>query len=762
MLTPSAHPVRSSLLQTVRILLFLAAITGRCLAAEALHPVTVADAIEMTKVSYQGDSGRVATFSPDGSQVVVVIRKGNLATNTNEYSMLLWHTSGLFSASPERPITLASLSSSSNREGIKNVVWQDSKTVLFLGNDGAGFQQLYACDVQTASLRQLTHTNSNVLSFDTPGSLDNIAYVATVPAEALFDNKTGREGLLIKPGESLANILSGKKVVRTFSNGLEPSDNSLGNALYFSDVSGVHHLPTVDPIPFWGPTPRVSPDGRYLVLTTQVQHVPRRWESYSNPLIREFIAYKDPTGKSLFRRYELIDTSTGHSRVLLDTPILPNQPVIAWSGDSHSIAIAGVYLTLDGATSDEYKARQSHTFVVEIAVPSCEVTVISQEAPDVIDGSQFRSLHWASGRELALNETRSDPRSGIAAMAETVFRKSGNQWTIEPAITGKRNETDIIVQEDMNTPPDLYALDRTTGRRSLMLELNRQFRNFHFARVEEVTWKGSDGHEVKGGLYYPLNYVPGHRYPLVIQTHAWDPSKFWIDGPFTTAFAAQPIAGHDIAVLQADEDYREFDTLTEMKREVSTFEGAIDYLDRRGLIDRRRVGIIGFSRTGMFVPWSLVHSPKRYNFAAASIADGSAMGYAQYFLTNTFDVDPWYKRVYGGLPFGKALKRWATLSPGMNLQKVHTPIRVVAIGPDLLLEEWEMYVALSCLKKPVEMVYLADGVHVLEKPWDRVVSQQGDVDWFRFWLKNEEDQDPSKADQYARWRDLRNQAAASQ
>jgi hypothetical protein len=29
------------------------------------------------------------------------------------------------------------------------------------------------------------------------------------------------------------------------------------------------------------------------------------------------------------------------------------------------------------------------------------------------------------------------------------------------------------------------------------------------------------------------------------------------------------------------------------------------------------------------------------------------------------------------------------------------------------------------------------------------------VDWFCFWLKGEEDADPSKAEQYGRWRELR-------
>ena len=60
------------------------------------------------------------------------------------------------------------------------------------------------------------------------------------------------------------------------------------------------------------------------------------------------------------------------------------------------------------------------------------------------------------------------------------------------------------------------------------------------------------------------------------------------------------------------------------------------------------------------------------------------------------------------------------------------------------------------LRKPVDMVVFWDGVHVLEKPWDRMISQGGNVDWFDFWLNGREDPDPVRAAQYARWRELKN------
>ena len=86
----------------------------------------------------------------------------------------------------------------------------------------------------------------------------------------------------------------------------------------------------------------------------------------------------------------------------------------------------------------------------------------------------------------------------------------------------------------------------------VLLDLNPQFKDLEFGKVEEIKWKTADGNEEKGGLYYPIHYTAGKKYPLVIQTHDWYPDRFSIDGPFTTAFAAQPMAGKDIMVLQTE------------------------------------------------------------------------------------------------------------------------------------------------------------------------------------------------------------------
>src|SRR5882762_6387497 len=56
--------------------------------AEGKRPVTVADAIEMTRSADELRNQQIAHYSPDGKKFVIILRKANLEQNTNDFSML--------------------------------------------------------------------------------------------------------------------------------------------------------------------------------------------------------------------------------------------------------------------------------------------------------------------------------------------------------------------------------------------------------------------------------------------------------------------------------------------------------------------------------------------------------------------------------------------------------------------------------------------------------------------------------------------------
>ena len=111
--------------------------------------------------------------------------------------------------------------------------------------------------------------------------------------------------------------------------------------------------------------------------------------------------------------------------------------------------------------------------------------------------------------------------------------------------------------------------------------------------------------------------------------------------------------------------------------------------------------------------------------------------------------------IVGTPPFGEGLAQWLKKSPGFNLDKVNSPLMVVGQGADVLLTMWAAYAGLRQLNKPVDLIMLNSDEHVLTNPAVRMASQGGSVDWFRFWLQGYEDPNPTKADQYKRWRELK-------
>ena len=134
------------------------------------------------------------------------------------------------------------------------------------------------------------------------------------------------------------------------------------------------------------------------------------------------------------------------------------------------------------------------------------------------------------------------------------------------------------------------------------------------------------------------------------------------------------------------------------------------------------------------------------------------MGYFSYVaMANRSYPDNEMDQIMGSTPSGSGLKNWLANSPGFNINKVprSIPLRIVASYPLDVLVEWEWFSMMKRFRKPVDMIVFLDGVHLLEKPWDRMVSQGGNADWFDFWLNGHEAPDTAKAEQYRRWRRLR-------
>lgn len=717
--------------------------THKATPALAKRLVTVADAIRMTRVEgtpfpYFSPKTGFAAFSPNGKHFAVVISRGDIEHNANDYSLLVFRPDDI--AMDAIPKTLTIFASTSNRTGISSVTWgEDNDTIFFLGSTGSEPTELYSIRYSTGQLRKLTDHRQSLVSYGFSENGDTLVYAAERPERNVIDQKTLRYGFDVG-SERVSDL------VRGLISNHEPE-------LFLKTTGAPKDIPmrTADPFDSGINDLFVSPNGRYLVVKTDTIDVPKVWREYDDDGIRSVFRRMLPRGQpSRILHYELIDLRNSRTTELLDSPTTYSSSDVLWAPDSKSLLLCGTYLPLDVRDPLEFEQRRTRKFVVEIGVEDRSITTITDE--------DLEPLRWDARTGIVRFRVR--PKSERPGVPPKIvyYRKAGGIWKrlAAPPAFASDARPEVYVDEDLNVPPRIVVMDWRTKRKTLLPDLNPQFRRLAFGKEQLIRWTSQGGAPLAGGLYYPPDYIPGKRYPLVIQTHAFDPHGFWIDGPYSSAFAAQPLAGRGIVVLQVNDIFPDtLETPEEPRRAVNAYVSAIEYLDAQGIIDPHRVGIIGFSRTCLYVKYALTHT--NGHFAAAVITDGVDDGYFQYLLS--YNANPGlasdFEAIIGGLPFGAGLSLWVKDSPGFLMDKVQSPVLIQAIGPISILDEWQWFAGLKRLGKPVDMVYLPTGTHVLIKPWDRLVSQQGTVDWFCFWLKGQVDPDPTKAGEYRRWRELR-------
>jgi len=703
----------------------------------------------------------VAQFSPDRSKFAVVLKRGDITSNTNIYSLLLWRVSDILSDNLT-PRTLVQMNSASNLGAIHSLQWDDdNETIWFVGENASEDkeQQVYHVNTRTGELQRVTRHPTDVLGYSRSAS-DRIAYLAVRPSQELWTAETRRNGLIAssEPFLCFPEFILGRKgygadidryelaffdffMLGSGGARLVPMDNGLNSntALFFHSFS-------------------LSPDGNYLAasIDVPVSEIPSTWQEYRSShlsafgidvwkkMIGGFCHFRDWSGIS---RYEIIDLRSGRHRALLNTPAgLLSSPV--WAPDSKSVVVSDEFLPLDVADVGERRLRTQQTSTVEIDLNSGAFARIGERC--------LQAVSWdAHTNELTCRSAEGKDSTEAASLVH--FRKYGNQWHEDLSLTLPRRDIDVVLEEDMNTPPKIYVRRANNEQMSLLLDLNPKFKDIRWGRVEELTWEWGEGRSGKGVLYYPVDYSPERKYPLVIQTHGYKltSERFRIEGISTTGYAAQALAGRGMFVLQGND----LDLLAknaareEMTNSLSFYRSAIDLLAERGLVNAQKVGILGWSHTEDYVTWALTYEPSLY--AAAAVSGESTGGYFQ-FMSRMQGGNSDVNSLYGGAPFGPHLGSWVQNAPSFHLDRVQTPLRMTALAaPVWLPMMWEWYEGLRLLQKPVELVMFESAQHTLIKPAERVVLSGGNVDWFDFWLNGHEDSDPSKMEQYKRWRELR-------
>lgn len=310
-----------------------------------------------------------------------------------------------------------------------------------------------------------------------------------------------------------------------------------------------------------------------------------------------------------------------------------------------------------------------------------------------------------------------------------------------------------------DTPPRLLSISSRTGKTELVWDPNAELRSKLAARTEKILWTDRYGREVAGTLVLPPENDPEKRYPLVITNYRC--GGFLMGGSADCA-PEYMLAQSGIVALCIDYNDASPDTVdlpsgylgpARYELAVAEYQGAIDLLDRRGLIDRQRVGITGFSFGSQAATYTLMKSDMFLTAALRGFAVIEAEHF-QFFRPDNLKT-PGYMSVNNLTGDPVADERvMGQMSVSRNARKISAPVLVQASDGEYLAS-LPAFASVQKAGGMIEMFVFPDEGHMLFQPAHRDSNYRRNLDWLRFWLQGHEDPDARKADDYHRWRDMR-------
>lgn len=318
-------------------------------------------------------------------------------------------------------------------------------------------------------------------------------------------------------------------------------------------------------------------------------------------------------------------------------------------------------------------------------------------------------------------------------------------WSVVPA-AGKM----VFQFDEPSRYGDAYTLDiprdgtsepgtpaRVTGVFDTFTE------DFAVPRQEKVDWTGADGTPLEGILFYPIGYVPGTRYPMVVQLHGgpMESDKFGIGSQLVVNYVPT-LAARGYFVFRpnyrgssgyGNTFYRDVvgHYFNHMQGDVLA---GVDALVARGMADPDRLVLAGWSAGGHLANKLITITDR---FKAASVGAGVSDWVSMYAQT---DIRASRSVWFGGTPWqaGAPFSAFWDHSPIKDVSRVKTPTIFFAGEQDARIpasQLVEMYRGVKSLGVPTHLYIAPREGHQWSELRHQIFKANTELAWFERWAR---------------------------
>lgn len=410
---------------------------------------------------------------------------------------------------------------------------------------------------------------------------------------------------------------------------------------------------------------------------------------------------------------------------------------------------------------DEQKPMRAERMQLAMVDRRGQVSAVC--AAEACQGDGVSDVQWRPGSdELLFTVTdrsqgraqsmyRWDTSSGVVSplvAAEGVARGSSQRpWDIPCAVSEERV---VCVTAHADGPPRLESVSITDGQRQVLFDPNAGLRSDIAARTPSrlLRWNDVQGREFTGHLFDARKPGKADPPPLFVTFYTCDG---FLRGGLGDEWPLASMADSGISALCINGlPGRHPDVREHYNQGLLAVESVVRMLSDAGVIDARRVGMGGLSYGSEVTMWVAMHSDL---LVAASLASPSAT--PTWYLFNSLRdnfVDS-VRKSWGLGPPAETLKQWSQISPAFNVDRIAVPM-LFQMSEQEYLVSLDYAVPLISGRR-ADMYVFPQEPHVKFQPRHKLVANERNLDWFRYWLLGEEDPDEAKHAQYAHWRSMK-------
>jgi dipeptidyl aminopeptidase/acylaminoacyl peptidase len=291
--------------------------------------------------------------------------------------------------------------------------------------------------------------------------------------------------------------------------------------------------------------------------------------------------------------------------------------------------------------------------------------------------------------------------------------------------------------------PDVYVAPIKTMAATKVSDAGAQIASWPKHTREVIKWKSQDGAEIEGVLHKPADFVAGRRHPLLVVIHG-GPTGVSRPTPYASgsAYPIDVFLAKGAVVLEPNyrgsagygEKFRSLNVRNLGIGDAWDVLSGVDFLVQQGVVDRERVGSMGWSQGGYISAFLTTKHSDRFK----AISVGAGISDWMTYYVNT-DIHPFTRQYLKATPWDDP-KIYADTSPMTYIKQARTPTLIQHGDQDARVpipNAFQLYQGLRDQNVPVQLSIFKGFGHGINKPKANRAAMQQNYEWFNRYIWNQ-------------------------